>query len=162
MTATKRKRRSPEEMIADLQAQIGQVRTRAERRKTKADPVLRHVSAALASIDKALDVSEDIATRQALDEARVTLSAILSLNGANTKPRRDLVVRRRAGGQVQPEAVLEFIASRPGSRCEDIAAAIGADTKAVSPVLKDLKADGKVRTEGQARGTRYFAGNGGA
>ena len=161
MTATKRKRRSPEEMIADLEAQISQVRTRAERRRTKADPALRHVSAALASIDKALDVSEDIATRQALDEARVTLSAILSLNGAVPKTRSGAAaVRSRGGSQIQPEAVLEFIANHLGSRCEDIAAAIGADTKAMSPVLKNLKADGKLRSEGHARGTRYFLGTG--
>ena len=65
------------------------------------------------------------------------------------------------GGQIQPQAVLEFLASHPGSRCEDIAAAVGADTKVMSPVLKNLKAGGKVRTEGQARGTKYFAGTGG-
>lgn len=157
---TKRNRRSPEEKIADLEAQLAQVRARAERRKAKADPTLRHVNAAVASIDKALGVSADTATRQALDEARVTLSAILSLNGATPKPTRSPVVRRRAGGQIQPEAVVGFVASRPGSRCEDIAAALGADTKAVGPVLKVLKTDGRLRAEGQARGTRYFPGTG--
>ncbi len=161
MTATKRNRRSPEEMIADLEAQIAQVRGRAERRKAKADPALRHVSAALTSIDKALDVSEDTATRQALDEARVTLGAVLSLNGAGPKSRSGgAAVRRGVGGQIQPQAVLEFIASHPGSRCEDIAAGIGADTKAMSPVLKNLKADGRLRSEGRGRGLRYFVGIG--
>ena len=162
MTTTERKRRSPEEMIKDLEDQITQVRARAQRRKVKVDPALRHVNAALSSIDKALDVSEDIATRQALDEARVTLSAILSLNVAvpNTRSIRGAAVRSRGGSQIQPQAVLEFIANHLGSRCEDIAAAIGADTKAMSPVLKNLKAGGKLRSEGHARGTRYFLGTG--
>ena len=161
MTATKRNRRSPEEMIADLEAQIAQVRGRAERRKAKADPALRHVSAALTSIDRALDVSEDTVTRQALDETRVTLGAVLSLNGAGPKSRSGgAAVRRSVGGQIQPRAVLEFIASHPGSRCEDIAVAIGADTKALSPVLKTLKAEGRAKSEGQARGMRYLVGTG--
>ncbi len=161
MTATKHKRRTDEQMIADLQAQIAQVRTRAERRKAKADPALRHVNAALGSIDKALAASEDVVTRQALDEARGTLGAILSLNGTGARPRSGgPAVQRGVGGQIQPQAVLEFIASHPASRCEDIAAAIGADTKAMSPVLKNLKADGRLRSEGRGRGLRYFVGIG--
>jgi len=85
-------------------------------RSSPRNPALRHVSAARASIDKALNVSADTATRQALDEARVTLSAVLSLNGAWTRTRSSgAAVGSRVGGQIQPQAVLEFLASHPGS-----------------------------------------------
>ncbi len=130
MSAAKRKRRSPKEMIADLEAQVARVRVRAERRKAKKDPALRHIAAAVRSIDKALAESEDVATRQALDEARATLGAVLSLSAATPKAGRGgVVVQAKRGAQVQPEDVLQYITSHPGSRCEDIAASVGADTK---------------------------------
>ena len=158
MSAAKRKRRSSQEMIADLEAQIARVRARAERRKAKKDPALRHIAAAVRSIDKALAGSKDVATRQALDEARATLGAVLSLSAATPKAGRGgVAVQADRGRQVQPEEVLQYITSHPGSRCEDIAATVGADTKAVSSVLRSLRAEDKVRSEGQARGTRYFA-----
>ena len=161
MTPTTRssRRRSPQQIIADLEAQIAKVRARAERKKAKKDPTLRHVSAAVRSIDKALDACQDSASAKALDEARATLSAVLSLSGSLPKAARSAGApgpRRR--GQVQPDAVLRFVGSHPGSRCEDIAASIGADTKALSLVLKELKTEGRLRAEGQARGTRYYAG----
>ncbi len=157
MSAAKRKRRSSHEMIADLEAQIARVQARAERRKAKKDPTLRHIAAAVRSIDKALAESEDVATRQALDEARATLTAVLSLNAATPKAGRGgVAVQGNRGRQVQREDVLQYITSHAGSRCEDIAATIGADTKAVSSVLRSLRTEEKVRSEGQARGTTYF------
>ncbi len=161
MSAAKRKRRPPQQMIADLEAQIGQIRARVERRKARKDPALRHIAAAVRSIDKALAGSEDVATRQALDEVRITLGAVLSLNGAAPRAGSGGVpVQAHRGRQIQPEEVLRYITSHPGSRCEDIAATVGADTKAVSSVLRRLRDEGKVRSEGQSRGTRYFVGTG--
>jgi predicted transcriptional regulator len=46
-----------------------------------------------------------------------------------------------------------------GIGAADIAAEVGADTKEVSPVLKSLKDEGKVKSKGQARGTRYYVGS---
>ncbi len=158
MSAAKRKRRSPQEMVADLEARIVRVRARAERRKAKKNPALRHIAAAVRSIDKALAESEDVATRQALGEARATLGAVLSLSAAMPKAGRGGVAAQgKRGRQVLPEDVLQYIISHPGSRCRDIAATVGADTKAVSSVLRSLRTAGKVRSEGQARATKYFA-----
>ena len=161
MSTKKRHRRTPQEMIADLEAQIARVKARAERQKAKKDPSLRYMSSALRSIEKALDFSEDVATRQGLDEARATLTAVLTLNGALAPAGGGRAAqRRRRGGRVQREAVVRFVTEHPGSRCEDIASALGADTKSVSPVLKALKDDGEVRAVGQARGTRYHPPSG--
>ena len=158
-SSAKRTRRSPKELIADLEAKIAQGRQRAERKKAKKDPSLRHMTAAVRSIDKALAESKDTATRQALGEARSTLAACLALNGAapSTGGQRQRAVRPAQGKEVNVKAVLKHVAGNPGSRCAQIAAALGAESKAVSPVLKDLKAQGKVRSKGRARGTTYFA-----
>jgi hypothetical protein len=160
-SASTRKRRSTQEIIADLEGQIAKIRGRAEQRKAKKDPTLRHIGAARRSIDKALAAAEDGATRRALDEARATLSALLSLNGAAADPgARGMKVRARRAGTVEAAGVLKFIAGHPGSRCEDLANALGADSKELSSVLRNLRADGQVRTEGMARGMRYFADSG--
>ena len=66
--AVTRIRRTEEQRIQALEAQIAALKLRAERKKLTRDPALKHVSAALRSIDKALSHSEDAATRQALDE----------------------------------------------------------------------------------------------
>jgi hypothetical protein len=58
--------RTSEQRIADLEAQIEQVKRRAAAKRVKKDPALRYVSGALRSIDKALASSEDHASREAL------------------------------------------------------------------------------------------------
>jgi hypothetical protein len=124
----------------------------------KKDPTTRHIAATVRSIDKALAESEDVATRQALDEARATLGAVLSLNGAahGSIGWRRRAARPERADQVQAEKVLQYLASHPGSRCEDIAAAVGAKTKAVTGAFKAIKTAGRVRSEGQARGMQYL------
>jgi hypothetical protein len=115
------------------------------------------VSAALRSIDKALSHSEDAATRQALDEARATLSAALSLNGVAQKS--PSVARGRRGGSasVEPGTILDYVRAHPGQRGEQIAAALDTDTKLMRPAMHRLIDERKVKTKGQRRGMQYFA-----
>lgn len=149
-----RVRRTEEARIEALEAQIAALRQRAEAKKVKRDPALKHVAAALRSIDKALSFSEDQATRQALDEARATISAALSLNGIAAKGTL-IPQRRRATNTVEANALLEFIQAHPGSRGEQIAAELGTDTKAMRPVMHRLIEERKVKTKGQRRGMTY-------
>src|SRR5262245_9179889 len=81
ISTKKRVRRDAEQLIRDLEAKIVSIRARAERKKVKADPAMRHTAAAVKAIDKALAETKDATTRQALGEARSTLSACLALNG---------------------------------------------------------------------------------
>ena len=153
-TPVTRVRRTEEARIEALEAQIAALKQRAEAKKVKRDPALKHVSAALRSIDKALSFSEDQATRQALDEARATISAALSLNGVSA--RGTLVPqRRRAVATIEPAALLEFIQAHPGSRGEQIAAELGTDTKLMRPLMHRLIDERKVKTKGQRRGMTY-------
>lgn len=155
MAAT-RTRRTEEQRIEALEAQIAALKQRAERKKLTRDPALKHVSAALRSIDKALSHSEDAATRQALDEARATLSAALSINGVAQKA--SLTPRgRRGSASVESDVILDYVRSNPGQRGEQIAAALNTDTKLMRPVMHRLIDERKVKTKGQRRGMQYFA-----
>jgi hypothetical protein len=156
-TSTTRVRRSDEQLIADLQAKIAHLKNRAEQKKAKSDPALRHISAALRSLDKAEKETKDPTTRQALEDARATLSACLSLNRAAPKGEDGMLVprARRAAKTVDPTTLLEHVRKNPGQRGEQIAAALGIDTGAMRPVMHDLIAEKKVKTKGQRRGMSY-------
>ena len=152
----KRTRRTPEQMIEDLQKQIEHIKTRAAEAKVKQDPALRHISAAIKSMDKATEATEDKATRKALGEARATLTACLELSGAR--------LPRGGGGRrvssVEPQAILDYLDKHPGSSGEDVASALGTDTRGLRPTMKKLIEAGQVKTKGRARGMRYFPGKG--
>ena len=152
-----RVRRTDDQLIADLQAKILELKHRAELKKAKSDPSLRHIGAALRSIDKAEAESKDPVTRQALDEARATLSACLSLNRAAPKAENGVLVPKAhlSGKAVDPEALLDHVRENPGQRGEQIAAALGTDTNAMRRAMHQLIADKKVKTKGQRRGMSY-------
>jgi hypothetical protein len=152
------KRRTDEQIIADLQRKIDEVKRRAERQKVKKDPALRYVSAAMRSIDKASKQTSDAATRTALGEARATLAACLALNGAAAPKagRGVLTPRRSTNGKVEPKRVLQYLELHPGSRAEEIASALGTDAVALRPSLQELRTAATVRAEGKARATRYY------
>ncbi len=156
----KRSRRTPEQQIADLNAKIAAIKVRAEQKKAMKDPAGRHIAAALRSIERGLAETKDASMRQALDQARATLAGTISAKGV-ASPGGGGRRRSAPAALADPAAILRYLASNPGSRCEDVASALEADTSTVSPVLKSLKTEGKARTEGQARGTKYFAVRGG-
>jgi len=156
-STNRRTRRTPEELIKDLEAKIAQVKVRAEQRKAKKDPTLKHVSAAVRSLDKALGEAQDTATKTVLNEARASLSAVLSLDGANGKGGRGVLVpRATAGPRIAADEVLDFITQHSGSRSEEIAAGLGTDTKGIRSALQKLKATRRVETKGKARAMRYY------
>ncbi len=158
--AGKRQRRSEEQMIQDLEARIASIKAKAERKKAKRDPALRHISGALRSIDKALAESDDVATRSALDEARSTLSACLSLSGVSVAPAQRTGRRRSSQDQGALSAMLlAHVREHPGQRGEQIAAALRSDVGTMRPSMKKLIADGEVKTRGQRRGMTYFPVN---
>ena len=152
-------RRTEEQLIADLEAKIANLKARAEAKKVKKDPALKYVSAALRAIDKAASETGDKAMREALGEARSTLSACLQLSGVSTLTAKGSGPKRaaRGGGSVDPDSLLSYVKNKPGQRGEEISAALGTDSKTVRPVMKQLIEERKVKTKGERRGMAYFA-----
>jgi hypothetical protein len=154
MPPKNRTRRTPEQMIADLHAEIERIKTKAAEQKVKKDPALRHISGAVKAIDKAASATKDAATRTALNEARATLTACLALHGATPKTPG---ARRSQGPAPDAARVLAYIKSHPGVRSEAICQELGTDAASLRGVLHQLRDDGKVSVEGKARATRYSA-----
>ena len=152
----RRKRRGIDQRIAELEAKIAAIRQREAQRKAKADPALRHASAAVRAIDKALEAAKDAATKRGLNEARAVLGAVLAGDAADAvaAPRA-----RRSSAETEDlaEMLLSYVRGNPGQRSEQIAAALATDTDSLRPVMKRLISEGKVATEGQRRGMTYSA-----
>lgn len=150
----KRKRRGLDEQIAALEAKIAAIKEREARKQAQKDPAHRFVKAALKSIEKALSVVKDPAQKKALGEARAALTSgfdrtsVVSAGSGRA---------RRSAHEIEnlAEQLLEYVRSHPGSRGEEIAAALATDTTTIRPVMKKLIAAGKVTTEGQKRGMTY-------
>lgn len=152
-------RRTAQQQIEQLEAKIKAIQERAARKSVRANPAIKHMSAALRSINKALNASDDTVLRKALDEARATLNACLSLVGVTPKAAKGTLAprgRARGSSRPDPDALIKFVKSKPGSNSEQLSAALGTDAASMRPVMHELIAAGKLRTEGQRRGTRYF------
>jgi hypothetical protein len=153
-------KRTIEQRIEELEAKIEGIKRREERKKVRARPEVKHLNMALRSIDKGLNASEDQVLRKALDEARATVSSCLGLLGIS--PRAKLVPKRRAKPSAQAvaldsEQMLSYVRNNPGEKGEAIAAQFETDTATLRVVLRQLAADGAIRSEGKGRGTVYLA-----
>ena len=149
----RRQRRTIDQQIADLQAKIVEIKAREAQRKAKADPALKHASAAVRSIDKALAESKDPKIKKGLTEARSSLEKILGGDKGVVVPTR----ARRSASEKEgmAEELLTYVRNNPGQRGDQIARELGTDVTSMRPVMKQLIADGKVETEGQRRGMKY-------
>ena len=93
----RRRRRSDEELIADLQDKIREVRTRAATREMKKSPAMKAAIAALKAIDKGLEAAateNQSRLRHALADARKPLVEHLQSTGFAI-PRANLPRGRR-------------------------------------------------------------------
>lgn len=82
--AKKRRRRSPEEIIADLQAEIKRVKDKAEAKKLKQSEAVRLSLSAIRAMDKGMEAAADEGNshlRHTLAEARKTLGVQLDKMG---------------------------------------------------------------------------------
>lgn len=125
------------------------------------------MSMALRSLDKALNASDGAVLKTALDEARTTVASCLGLIGVKPKAARRTLTRRPRGhaatsdnGSAQPDAndLLAYLKNNPGSSSETITKQFSTDAGTLRPVMRRLIDDGKVKTKGERRGTRYFVG----
>lgn len=83
-TAARRKRRTPEEMIADLQAQIKDVKARAAAKELKQSDAVKKTIAAVRATDKAIELAQaesNSKLHRALIAAREPIAAFLTGEG---------------------------------------------------------------------------------
>lgn len=89
---TRRKRRSPEEIIAELQKKIEAVKQRQEANKLKQSTAVRNSLSAVKALDKAIAAAEeedDTALRHALADAREPIAKLMAERGVQlSKTRR--------------------------------------------------------------------------
>ncbi len=86
-TETKRNRRTPEEIVADLQAEIEAVKARAAAQQAKADPEARALLVAAKALDKA-GAGCTGEMKRAIEAARAVLGEQLGAMGIRIPQRR--------------------------------------------------------------------------
>jgi hypothetical protein len=152
------KRRTDEEIIADLEIRIARIKAREARRKAATDPALRHIRVALRAIDKALAETRDPSTRRALGEASGALATCLGIRRPATKAARMARVRQPdAWVRFEEDAVLRYERENPGRAPEEIAAALGMGTGAVCSVLERVVGKDKTQVDGHGDAPRNIA-----
>jgi hypothetical protein len=93
-----RKQRTPDQIVADLEAEIARVKARAAAREAKAAPEGKPFMAAVKATDKALDEAREAGNRemiQALETARAALGEQLIRMGVRAPQAR----KRRGKGE---------------------------------------------------------------
>lgn len=151
------KRRSETDRIAELEARIAQLKARMEEKKVTRDPALKHVSKAVKAIDAAAAETRDIPLRQALESARSTLAACLSLTGTVVPQQSTRKTRGSGGANVDSDALLSYVRKNPGQRGEQISSALGTTSDAMRPAMKKLIEAGQIKVKGERRATSYTA-----
>jgi hypothetical protein len=95
-TAKTRTRRTPEQMVADLQAEIERVKARAAAKDAKANPEGRAFIAAAKALDKAIELcAGDM--KHALESARAILAEQMVAMGVRAPEPRNGRPRRTQG-----------------------------------------------------------------
>jgi len=73
--------RTPEQMVADLEQKIAQVKLRAMRKAARANPVVKEATAAIKALDRALAAGAEEPMRSGLEEARTTITQVVATTG---------------------------------------------------------------------------------
>ena len=166
---------STEDKIKQLESRIASIRARADRQQVRANPVVKHMKAALKALEKSMAATDDQVMRKPLDEARGAVSACLGLCGVSAKGTRGTLTPRprasegprattaataatRSPAALDAKSLAGYVRNNPGAKSEQISAAFGTDAATLRGAMRELLDEGTVRTEGQKRGTRYFVG----
>lgn len=118
-----------------------------------------------AALDSVREVLEDAApARRGPGRPRKTAGAprkATTRKAAKKASKRGGRVRRSSEDLEQLSgAFLAYVKSNPGQRLEEIGAGMGIATKELKRPVQLLLEAGSIRTEGQRRGTKYFARSG--
>ena len=152
MATTKRKRRTPEQMIQDLQAEIERIR---EAEKAKSSPARKAAKAALRSLAKAKDLAAEEGESDLVAAVDRAIAA-LSDGAGETSPAGGRIRRTQEEIEELSAGIWDTLAEQPGMSISDLAAALEMTSKEVRGPLKAMLEAGQVRKKGERRGTQYF------
>ena len=168
----KRKKRTEEELIKDLEAEIRRIKERAAKRDAESSADGKAFLTAAKALDKAIANVTAPELLTALEAARAPLSQEMVRQGfrmpergkssavLTPKPSKNGALRRRRTTQeldTLRRKVHSYVAKHPGKRLGEIAKALSVPTKDARRPTFDLIENGELRSEGVRGGTRYFA-----
>jgi hypothetical protein len=88
----KRVRRTPDEIVADYEAKIADVRSRQKRSQIKGSPAVRQLFTAVKAIEKGIAAAveeQNVTLKTTLNEVREPLAAYLALEGLSLPQQRE-------------------------------------------------------------------------
>ncbi len=157
-TTTRRKHRTPQEKIEDLQKEIERIK---QAQKVKSSPGLKQAKLGLAALKRAQPLAKDEGD-DALMSALV--NAIAALEGAFGKVAGGVPVgrvrRTAADIEAMQEKIAGFLADNPGVGIGPMADELGESTKDVRGPLMEMLEDGRVSKKGERRATVYSLARG--
>ena len=115
--------------------------------------------AALEAVQEALG---GVAAPKRRGRPRKTKKALARRKPVKRKAKKTGKHTKRSGAQLEAVAtrVLAHVKKKPGQNATEISKALRRTPKDIQHPLRKLIADKKLRTTGQRRGTKYFAGGG--
>ena len=171
ITPQARRRRTPEEMIADLQQKIEGIKSRARERELKGSAAMRAtfkaekaLRLAVAELQAHAGESELLA---AAEQAHGLLASALEgagLSATTASPEGASARSERAPRRSTEEtellthAIQSFVRSNEGCAMSGIVAELDRSANQIRPLINEMLADGVLRKTGERRGTRYFVG----
>jgi len=133
-------------------------------KKSPLDREIRsRIDAFLSGLSSLVKNSALNAVRTALGEAAAPASAPAAPAALARAPKARGRRGKRTPEQVTAMAstILDYVRANPGQRLEQIGAGLGMATKGLKLPVQKLLGDKAIHSQGQRRGTKYFAGSGG-
>ncbi|MFT4542004.1 MAG: hypothetical protein ACI841_002255 [Planctomycetota bacterium] len=127
-----------------------------------------------ARVDAFVDDLRDLIQQAAIEAVHTALGADTPAARAPRKSKagsaKPAVARKQQGGKrirrtrddldQMASSLVDYIQANPAAGMSDLVRAMGAEAPVVRGPLNELIAEGKIRKEGEKRGTKYFVGSG--
>lgn len=152
MATTKRKRRSPEEMIRDLQAEIERIK---EAEKAKSSPARKQAKSALKALAKTHELAASEGDTE-LERAVQQAIALLEGTGGGGDVSGGRLRRSQEDIEALTVAIWDTLKEQPGMSISELAEALETTSKDIRGPLKAMLETEQVRKTGERRATRYF------
>ena len=147
-----RKRRSPEEKIADLQREIERIK---HAQKERSSPGLKQAKTGLGALRKALPLAETEGHNELISALNTAIGALTPIYGGKEGGGGTRIRRTAQDIEAVQDQIVEFLTDNPGSGISAIANSLGQTTQEVRGPLLEMLEDRRVSKKGERRATVY-------